>query len=174
MSGITDKSIKVHKVLFFFLFRSPQLPVFYDQNLTYYPDNIVNAYLKTAVTFGGGIEYRSSRRSQKFGRFLRMMDRESRWDYKLGLPTLITSVIQMNMIGYPFVLPDMIGGNAYDNKPPIKEMYIRWMQANTFMPAVQFSYTPWDFDMEVMWTVTARVTIFCFFFLNRLRRIIYV
>lgn len=102
------------------------------------------------MSFGDGIEYRSSRRSQKFGRFLRMIDRESRWDFQLGLPTLITSLIHLNMVGYPFVLPDMVGGNGYNNTPPSKEMYIRWMQANTFMPAVQFSYTPWDYDQEVI------------------------
>ncbi|CAH1716263.1 unnamed protein product [Aphis gossypii] len=129
---------------------SPQLPVFHDNDLTYYPDNIVNAYLKTISSFGNGIEYRTSRRSQEFGRLLRMMDRNSRWDFELGLPTLITSLIQLNMVGYPFVLPDMIGGNGYDNLPPTKEMYIRWMQANLFMPVVQFSYTPWDFDQQTV------------------------
>ncbi|XP_022166100.1 uncharacterized family 31 glucosidase KIAA1161-like [Myzus persicae] len=129
---------------------SPQLPEFHDNDLTYYPDNIVNAYIKTLVSFGHGIEYRVSRRSQEFGGLLRMIDRESRWDYKLGLPTLITALIQLNMIGYPFVLPDMIGGNGYYNAPPSKEMYIRWMQANVFMPVVQFSYTPWDFDQQTV------------------------
>jgi len=118
--------------------------------LTYYPDNIVNAYLKTIKAFGNGIEYRSSRRSQEFGCLLRMIDRESRWNYELGLPTLITSLIHLNMIGYPFVLPDMIGGNGYNNMPPPKEMYIRWIQAAIFMPVIQFSYTPWDFDSEVI------------------------
>lgn len=112
----------------------------------------MNAYLKTISDFGDGIEYRTSRRSQKFSRLIRMIDRESRWDFKLGLPTLITALIQMNMIGYPFVLPDMIGGNGYNNKPPSKEMYIRWLEANLFMPAIQFSYTPWDFDQQVMRT----------------------
>lgn len=132
--------------------RSSRPQDYYDKDLTYYPDNIVNAYLKTISDFGDGIEYRSSRRSQEFGRFLRMIDRESRWDFKLGLPTLITALIQMNMIGYPFILPDMIGGNGYNNKPPSKEMYIRWLEANLFMPAIQFSYTPWDFDQQVMRT----------------------
>ncbi|KAL5234234.1 hypothetical protein ACI65C_001644 [Semiaphis heraclei] len=129
---------------------NPQLPVFHDSDLTYYPDNFVNTYIKTAVAFGRGIEYKSSRRSQEFGGLLRMMDRESRWDYQLGLPTLITALIQMNMIGYPFVLPDMIGGNGYFNALPSKEMYIRWMQANVFMPVIQFSYTPWDFDQQTV------------------------
>jgi len=78
-----------------------------------------------------------------------MIDRDSRWDFHLGLPTLITSLLQLNMVGYPFVLPDMIGGNGYHGLLPSKEIYIRWMQANVFMPVVQFSYTPWDFDQQV-------------------------
>lgn len=60
----------------------------------------------------------------------------------------------MNLNGYPFVLPDMIGGNGY-NLPhaqadiPTKELFIRWVQANTFLPAMQFSFPPWGFDDEV-------------------------
>ncbi|CAI6367645.1 unnamed protein product [Macrosiphum euphorbiae] len=129
---------------------SPQLPEYHDNDLTYYPENIVNAYLRTIATFGNGVEYRPSRRSQEFGRLIRMIDRESRWDYQLGLPTLITSLIQMNMVGYSFVLPDMIGGDGNFDLPPSKEMYIRWLQANLFMPVVQFSYTPWDFDQQTV------------------------
>jgi alpha-glucosidase (family GH31 glycosyl hydrolase) len=55
----------------------------------------------------------------------------------------------MNMAGYPLVLPDMIGGNGYDDNVPDKEIFIRWLQANVFMPSLQFSYVPWDYDHEV-------------------------
>ena len=47
------------------------------------------------------------------------------------------------------MLPDMIGGNGYADDPldqsqiPSKEMFIRWLQANIFMPAIQFSFVPW-------------------------------
>lgn len=54
------------------------------------------------------------------------------------------------MVGYPFVLPDMIGGNGYNNRPPTKELFIRWLQANVFMPSLQFSYVPWDYDNETI------------------------
>jgi myogenesis-regulating glycosidase len=57
----------------------------------------------------------------------------------------------------------MIGGNGYgDGLPPPgaesqsnvqgapnKEIFLRWLQANTFMPSLQFSYVPWDYDSEV-------------------------
>lgn len=58
------------------------------------------------------------------------------------------------MVGYPFVLPDMIGGNGYEDNPiartSSKELYIRWLQATVFMPALQFSFVPWDFDEETV------------------------
>lgn len=53
------------------------------------------------------------------------------------------------MNGYPFVLPVEIGGNAR----PSRELFLRWVEATTFMPAMQFSITPWSFDEE-----TAEIT----------------
>jgi alpha-glucosidase (family GH31 glycosyl hydrolase) len=50
------------------------------------------------------------------------------------------------MVGYPFVLPDMIGGNGYNNIRPDEEIFVRWLQANVFMPSLQFSYVPWDYS----------------------------
>ncbi len=52
----------------------------------------------------------------------------------------------------------MIGGNGYQmdddplhtSNPPTKELFVRWLQANTFMPAMQFSFVPWTYDEEVM------------------------
>lgn len=52
------------------------------------------------------------------------------------------------ILGYPFVLPDMVGGNAYGISPS-KELFVRWAQANAFMPAIQFSILPWNYDDEV-------------------------
>lgn len=83
-----------------------------------------------------------------------MVDRDSIWGLNNGLPTIITTTIQMNLNGYTLVLPDMIGGNGYnlDHEQadlPSKELFIRWVQANTFLPAMQFSFAPWNFDNEV-------------------------
>jgi alpha-glucosidase len=52
----------------------------------------------------------------------------------------------------------MIGGNGYQmaddplhtSNPPTKELFVRWLQANTFMPAMQFSFVPWIYDEEVI------------------------
>lgn len=61
----------------------------------------------------------------------------------------------MNLNGYVMVLPDMVGGNGYgktetDSNPPDAELYIRWLAVNVFMPTIQFSYCPWQYDDEVI------------------------
>lgn len=45
------------------------------------------------------------------------------------------------------VLPDMIGGNAY-RAQPTAELIIRWAEANALMPALQFSFLPWDYPSD--------------------------
>ena len=42
-----------------------------------------------------------------------MMDKNSYWGYDNGLKTMIPTALLMSMLGYPFILPDMIGGNGY-------------------------------------------------------------
>ena len=86
--------------------------------------------------------------AQHLAIFFRMLDKDTSWGDQNGLGTLIPTLLQFGLEGYPFVLPDMIGGNGY-NTAPDKELFIRWMQVNVFMPAMQFSYTPWDYDQEV-------------------------
>ncbi|KAG7198471.1 hypothetical protein KM043_005853 [Ampulex compressa] len=85
-----------------------------------------------------------------------MIDKDTRWTWNNGLPTLITTLLQMNLNGYVHVLPDMIGGNGYLNNMlngtvyPPKELFIRWLQTNVFMPSLQYSFVPWDFDNETI------------------------
>ena len=60
------------------------------------------------------------------------MDKDSSWGYDNGLRALIPNVLTYGVIGYPFVLPDMIGGNAYTGifigftTLPDRELYIRY------------------------------------------------
>lgn len=86
------------------------------------------------------------------------------------------------MAGYPLVLPDMIGGNGYgDGLPPPgvevtssvqgapdEEIFLRWLQANTFMPSLQFSYVPWDYSQSVR----KNLLMHCFYDLSQYPRLI--
>ncbi|XP_030572178.1 myogenesis-regulating glycosidase [Drosophila novamexicana] len=119
-----------------------------DSNQT--PLQITTDYVRTVAAFGDMVEVRSGQNTQDLPIFVRIVDKDSEWGWNNGLVTLITSLLQMNLNGYPFVLPDMIGGNGYNEKPPTKELFIRWLQANVFMPSLQFSFVPWNFDQETI------------------------
>ncbi|XP_045450289.1 myogenesis-regulating glycosidase-like [Melitaea cinxia] len=140
---------------------SPQIPV-QQGDIDLHPHNIVDAYVRTCARFGDMIEVRAGFRTQDLPIFVRMVDRDSIWGLNNGLSTIVTTTIQMNLNGYTLVLPDMIGGNGYNlNHPqadlPTKELFIRWVQANTFLPVMQYSFAPWNFDNETI-TISKKYT----------------
>ncbi|XP_045479635.1 myogenesis-regulating glycosidase [Harmonia axyridis] len=121
----------------------PNKPIF---NTTYddEPNSWTRLYLTACSQLGGLVEVRSGFRTQNLQVFVRMLDKDSVWGNNNGLRSLVHSLLQFNMIGYTFVLPDLIGGNGYNGNIPTPELLVRWTQANTFMPAMQFSYLPWE------------------------------
>ncbi|XP_043465046.1 myogenesis-regulating glycosidase [Leptopilina heterotoma] len=134
----------------------PQPPVLIGNN-ELGPGIFTQKYVTSlAENFNNMIEARVGWRTQNLPIFIRMIDKDSRWTMNNGLPTLITTLLQMNLNGYVFVLPDMIGGNGYvDNsfeqtELPSKELFIRWLQANVFMPSLQFSFVPWQYDSQTI------------------------
>ncbi|PKK18212.1 putative family 31 glucosidase KIAA1161 [Columba livia] len=113
-------------------------------------------YTEMAIPFYELAEVRVGYQSQNISCFFRIIDRDSVWGYELGLKSLIPTVLTISMLGYPFVLPDMIGGNFLPNKTdgaveiPDRELYIRWLELSAFMPSMQFSIPPWLYDKEVV------------------------
>jgi len=133
----------------------PQVPTL-NGSLDIQPGIFTREYVRAlADNFDDNIEVRVGWHSQDLPIFVRMIDKDTKWTWSNGLPTLVTTLLQMNLNGYVHVLPDMIGGNGYLNgsleatENPSKELFIRWMQANVFMPSLQYSFTPWDYDNEV-------------------------
>ena len=92
------------------------------------------------------IEVRVGYMTQHLPIFVRIMKMRSLWSGNRGLNVLIPSVLHFGLIGYPFVLPDIIGGT----KRPSRELFIRWTQINAFLPSMQFSILPWTYDQEVV------------------------
>ncbi|KPJ04460.1 putative family 31 glucosidase KIAA1161 [Papilio xuthus] len=127
---------------------SPQIPV-QNGDIDLHPGHIVRDYVRTVAEFGPMIEIRAGMRTQDLPVFVRMVDKDTLWGFDNGLATLVTTLLAMNLNGYPLVLPDMIGGNGYNEKPS-KELFIRWLQANVFMPTLQYSFVPWDHDNETV------------------------
>ena len=109
--------------------------------------NYTNTFMQVRVGY----------KTQHLPIFVSMMDRNSDWGYNMGLKSLIATSLVFASMGYYFVMPDMIGGNAYcsqsmdcTNYKPDRELFIRWLQLNTFLPMMQFSFTPWQYDDEVV------------------------
>lgn len=93
-------------------------------------------------------EVRAGWRSQRQGIFFREWDKWSRWGIDNGLHSVLTQALTLSVIGYPFILPDMIGGNAYSGELPDRELMIRWTQLTALLPAMQFSIPPWLYDAD--------------------------
>lgn len=114
------------------------------------PADYTRLYVRNvAGQFAGGVsEVRTGHMTQDVAVFCRMGDRFSTWDAANGLRSLIPTLLTSGVLGYPFTLPDMIGGNRYFAQGPDSELLVRWAQVNALMPAMQFSIAPWDFSKE--------------------------
>jgi hypothetical protein len=90
-------------------------------------------------------EVRSAWMNQDAPIFFRQWDKTTSWTLANGLHSVLTGILTLSITGYPFILPDMIGGNAYFGDKADSELMIRWTQLNALLPAVQFSLAPWDY-----------------------------
>lgn len=94
-------------------------------------------------------EVRVGYKTQKYPVFVRMMDKFSNWGHENAFLSIIPCVLTYGLLGYHFVLPDMIGGNAYNDSPD-PELYVRWVQLNTFLPGMQYSIVPWKYNTTII------------------------
>jgi len=88
--------------------------------------------------------------SQPQGVVQRLIDKNSVWGLENGLAAVIPEAIQTSMRGFVFVMPDMVGGNQYESDKIDGELLVRWAQASSLMPLLQFSLGPWHFDDETL------------------------
>jgi alpha-glucosidase (family GH31 glycosyl hydrolase) len=89
-------------------------------------------------------EVRSGWGNQSAPLLFRQWDKSCTWSAANGLKSVITGALAMGIAGYPYVLPDMVGGNAYRGEHADAELLIRWTQASALFPAIQLSLAPWD------------------------------
>lgn len=80
------------------------------------PSTFTRRYTEMAIPFNERAELRVGYQSQNISCFFRIIDRDSVWGHELGLKSIIPTVLTVSILGYQFVLPDMIGGNAYPNR----------------------------------------------------------
>lgn len=66
---------------------------------SYWPAAFTTSYVDAVSKFGSMIEVRVGRRTQNYPIFVRMLDKDSHWGYDNGLKTLLTTLLQMSMVG---------------------------------------------------------------------------
>lgn len=102
----------------------------------------LDSYLGTEVGF----------LTQNFPGFVRITPRTVSWDRLSGLGSVIPEILTLGILGYPLINPGSVGGDG-SGEVPSKELYLRWMELVAFLPIVQFTITPGDYDQEVIDTV---------------------
>jgi alpha-glucosidase (family GH31 glycosyl hydrolase) len=130
------------------------------------------AWGRIAAAVGSGSaaapEVRAAHAQQGLPLWVREFDKLSRWGSHDGLAAVASTALQLGVIGYPWVLPDMVGGNAYARGAsggvargggavadeflgprPERELFVRWCAASALLPATQFSIAPWQYDAGV-------------------------
>jgi alpha-glucosidase (family GH31 glycosyl hydrolase) len=112
------------------------------------PNTASTTYIRGAAAHYPWSDSRAAWRSQAFPMLFRQWDKSSVWGYDNGLASCITQAMTLNLLGYPYSFPDMIGGNQYFDQKVTAELMIRWTQAVAPMPIIQFSLAPWDYGGE--------------------------
>lgn len=118
------------------------------------PCTFIDNFVSTVITYG--CQVTCGHRTQKHPVYIHLSSRDSTWGHDNGLNSIIPAVLTLGILGYPFVIPDVIGGNGFmgDNlnstKLPERELYIRWLQLATYLPVMKFSIPPWDYDDQMI------------------------
>ena len=94
-----------------------------------------HAYIQWVAETFSTCEARSGWYNQTAPIFFRIWDLWSAWGHDNGLRSIIPSVLTMSVTGYPYVLPDMIGGNAYFEFP--KNKLINWLTRDVIAPLLE-------------------------------------
>ena len=128
------------------IFSLPVHPTFSDALLD--PNDYTRQSAELASTFGNMVSVQSAYKCQNLSILIRLADGTSSWNGIGGLQSIIPSVLTLGIIGYPFIIPEAVGGSAFDG-PPSKELYIRWLQlSTTFLPIMHLSIPPESYDND--------------------------
>ncbi len=62
-----------------------------------------------------------------------------------GLRSVVPKILTLGLLGYPYVLPDAVGGTLHSARPS-KDLFTRWLQLNAFLPIMHLSILPHSYD----------------------------
>ncbi len=94
-------------------------------------------------------ETRTAWLSQQRAILWREGGKDSHWGQDNGLKAMLTLGLNLALLGYDLLIPDMVPGRVQtmnaDDPLPSDELMVRWTELSTFFPFLQFSYFPWNY-----------------------------
>lgn len=70
------------------------------------------------------------------------------------LRNILPDIFTLGLLGYPFVMSDgFVTDTKSQNKNiilPSRDLFIRWMQLSSFLPAMRYTVKPWSYDSSVI------------------------
>ncbi|XP_077989452.1 myogenesis-regulating glycosidase-like [Glandiceps talaboti] len=120
------------------------------------PNRYSEKFVDFASDFGLETQIGVGQRTQAVPLFVRMEEKRSGWGYNNGIKAIIPAALQYGLLGYPYFIPAPIGGNVDSdsstevNGLPDRELYIRWLELVTYLPVMEFTTLPWQYDTEVV------------------------
>ncbi|XP_069181494.1 myogenesis-regulating glycosidase-like isoform X3 [Procambarus clarkii] len=133
------------------------LPVFHEYHMPLPgPDSILVYFMASVSAVSPPVSTEGTVTTPMPPTFLTLGTADGSWR---GLGTLVPRVLTLAMLGYSLVDVGPIGGIARHGHVPERELYIRWLQVATFLPAMQISVLPHMYDKEVVNLVTEYIEI---------------
>ena len=133
---------------------------YYDSDDVTYGRGKPNEQSKLWAQFAAEYEYSELRACVGLGGYpvmQRLADKNSCWNGKKGILSLIPNMLQAGLSGYPYCCPDMVGGGQeadfVEGKQHDDELMVRSCQCAALMSGMQFSYAIWNKSSENVRTI---------------------
>lgn len=114
------------------------LPIFHEYHMPLPgPDAVLIHFMASVSTVSPPLSTEGTVTPPLPPTFLTLGTADGSW---AGLETLVPRVLTLAMLGYPLIDVGPIGGIARAGHVPDRELYIRWLEAATFLPAMQVRF----------------------------------
>lgn len=128
----------------------PHSPVFHIDNISPTKVKLMFADLMASL---GNVVIGSTSQSQHLSTLVGVSSSFLSAADKNCLRNIIPDVLNLGLMGYPFILSDGLATDINangDSVLPSRDLFIRWMQLSTFLPATRYTVRPWQYDENVV------------------------
>ncbi|XP_045166049.2 uncharacterized protein LOC123529674 [Mercenaria mercenaria] len=129
----------------------PKNPVFHNDGIS--PAKVKLLFSDLMATLGN-VVVESTSQSQHISTLVGIPSAVVTSGSQFCLKNIIPDILNLGLMGYPFVLSDGFSTDESKNNAdfilPSRDLFIRWMQLSTFLPAIRYTVKPWSYDAKVV------------------------